>query len=227
VDGVSRPAGHRGSAVAAPRYGGQYCPIARALGVLGDRWTLLVVRELMAGEKRFTDLHRSLPPISPAVLTQRLREMAAEGLVETRDLPEPAARTVYTLTERGREAVPVLRALARFGMPLLDDPPDDLAMRPAGIINIALRLYYDAAAAAGVDERYLLRADGEEHILVSARGPAAPAGECDLVLESAARLWLEIRRGALTLEQALEQGLLQADGSPAALANFRRVFQVS
>jgi DNA-binding HxlR family transcriptional regulator len=223
---VSRPPARGASVAAASRYGGQYCPIARALGVLGDRWTLLIVRELMAGEKRFTDLHRGLPPISPAVLTQRLREMAGQGLVETRDLPEPAARTVYALTSRGREAVPVLRALARFGMPLLEDPPDDLAMRPAGIISIALRLYYDDDAAVGVDERYLLRADGEEHILASARGLAAPAGECDLVLESAARLWLDIRRETVTLDQALGQGLLQADGSHAALANFRRVFQI-
>ena len=78
------------------RYDEQYCPIARALDVLGDRWTLLILRDLVGSDQRFTDLRRRLPGIAPTLLTQRLRTMMAEGLVATKELPPPAARSVYT-----------------------------------------------------------------------------------------------------------------------------------
>src|SRR6476646_10207660 len=113
----------------------QYCPIARALDVLGDRWTLLILRELtMSGDRRFTDLRRSLPGIAPGLLSDRLRSLTEHGLVTTKELPPPAARTVYAVTPRGREAVPVLRALSRFGLPLLDPPgqgPEAEPVNPA------------------------------------------------------------------------------------------------
>src|SRR2546421_5058094 len=80
----------------------QFCPLARALDVLGERWTLLVVRELLLGPRRFSDLRAHLPGIAPALLTQRLRDLEAAGLVRRAELPPPAARTVYELTERGR-----------------------------------------------------------------------------------------------------------------------------
>jgi len=92
-----------------------YCPIARALDVLGERWTLLILRELAGGDQRFTDLKRLVVGIPPNVLSNRLKALVDEGVVETRELPPPAARTVYGLTGRGREAMPVLRALARWG----------------------------------------------------------------------------------------------------------------
>ena len=88
------------------RYDEQYCPIARALDVLGDRWTLLILRELVNGDQRFTDLRTNLPGIAPTVLTQRLRALTEEGLVTTKELPPPAARSVYTLTERGPSCRP-------------------------------------------------------------------------------------------------------------------------
>ena len=108
------------------RYDEQYCPIARALDVLGDRWTLLILRELVNGDQRFTDLRTNLPGIALTVLTQRLRALTDEGLVTTGKLPPPAARSVYTLTDRGRSTGPVLSALARWGMPL-PEPPDEVA----------------------------------------------------------------------------------------------------
>src|SRR5688500_11690563 len=93
----------------------QYCPIAVALDTLGDRWTLLILRDLSMGEQRFTDLKATLRGIAPNLLAERLRDLQADGLVEQRELPPPAARSVYAITDAGREAVPVLRALARFG----------------------------------------------------------------------------------------------------------------
>lgn len=95
---------------------GQACPVAHALDVLGERWALLVLRDLRLGPKRFSDLAAGLPGIAPTVLTQRLRDLVAHGVVERRTLPPPSAAGVYALTERGRELEPVFRALASWGM---------------------------------------------------------------------------------------------------------------
>ncbi len=96
-----------------------YCAVARALEILGERWTLLVVRELLTGPKRYADLVDGLPGIASNMLTDRLRGLADAGAVHQRRLPPPAASTVYELTERGRQLKPVLLALGAWGLPLL------------------------------------------------------------------------------------------------------------
>jgi DNA-binding HxlR family transcriptional regulator len=106
------------------RYG-QFCPIARSLDLLGDRWTLLVVRELLVGPQRYSDLLAHLPGMWSNLLGQRLRSLAAAGLVRRRTLPPPAARVVYELTERGRGLEPSLYELARWGLELLAEPGED------------------------------------------------------------------------------------------------------
>ena len=117
----------------------QYCPIARAVQVVGERWTLLVVRELVAGPKRYTDLVAGLPGIGTNVLATRLRELEAEGVVAKYRLPPPAASQVYELTERGRGLIPVLRSLAHWGAVALGPPPPDVALEPGWLLN-ALRM---------------------------------------------------------------------------------------
>ncbi|HEX8976711.1 MAG TPA: helix-turn-helix domain-containing protein [Solirubrobacteraceae bacterium] len=113
---------------------GDSCGIARALDRVGERWALLVVRELALGPKRFTDLRGGLPGVAPDILAQRLRDLEAAAVVHRRRLPPPAAARVYELTEWGRELVPVLLALGRWGSraPLPDRPralsPDALAL---------------------------------------------------------------------------------------------------
>ena len=104
---------------------GQYCPIAAGLDLIGDRWTLLIVRELSMGDRRFTDLRSALPGIAPNLLTERLRSLQALGLVAAVDLPPPAARSVYRLTEEGRRIEPVLRSVARFGTRYLAGDPSE------------------------------------------------------------------------------------------------------
>ena len=94
---------------------GDRCGVARALDLVGERWALLVVRELLLGPKRFTDLRAGLPNIGPDVLSQRLRELEQAGVVQRRTLPPPAASRVYELTDRGRELEPVVLALGRWG----------------------------------------------------------------------------------------------------------------
>jgi DNA-binding HxlR family transcriptional regulator len=91
------------------------CPVARTLDVIGERWALLVVRELLLGAQRFSDLRRALPRASSNMLTDRLRELEAHGVVRRRMLPPPAASCVYELTERGRELEPVVDAIGTWG----------------------------------------------------------------------------------------------------------------
>ena len=104
----------------------QYCAVARALDVVGDRWVLLIVRELMAfGPSRFSDLQRGLPGIASNLLAERLRSMETAGLIERHEAPAPIGSQVYQLTARGRELEDVLRALTRWGMGRMPSGPTD------------------------------------------------------------------------------------------------------
>jgi DNA-binding HxlR family transcriptional regulator len=207
------------------RYDQQYCPIARALDVLGDRWTLLILRELGLADQRFTELRRHLPGIAPTVLTQRLHELVDEGLVTTQ--PDPSSqRHVYAITDRGRDAAPILRALARWGMPLLEPRSDDQTLRPRAALSVAILSYYDAHAAAGIDERYRLDIDGETFTLSSVQGGGKARAAADVEIEGRAGTWIDIRQGRVTLKEARRQGLLRITGPARSIANFQRVFQI-
>jgi DNA-binding HxlR family transcriptional regulator len=99
----------------------QNCPIARGLDVLGERWTLLILREMVGGPRRYSDLRVELPGIATNLLADRLRELEEAGLIDCTKLPPPVARTVYTLSEAGwRKVPPVLQAIATFGLDLLE-----------------------------------------------------------------------------------------------------------
>ena len=101
---------------------GPYCPVARTLELVGERWTLLIVRELLVGPLRFTDLNAALEGIPRNLLADRLRHLEAHGIVTRQELPPPAARTVYALTGPGRELLPVIGALAQWGLTHLPPP---------------------------------------------------------------------------------------------------------
>jgi DNA-binding HxlR family transcriptional regulator len=139
----------------------QYCPIACSLGLIGERWTLLVVRELMHGPKRYTDLVDGLHGIGTNILAARLKELEAAGLVERRKLPPPAASNVYELTPTGRELRPVLHELARFGARLMGPPPLD-ALNPGWLVD-ALDLSLSPISPTG---RLAFRIGEEEASLV-------------------------------------------------------------
>ena len=101
---------------------GQYCPVAKTLELVGERWTLLIVRELLVEPKRFTDLHAALEGIPRNLLADRLRDLEAHGIVARQLLPPPAARTVYELTDAGRALLPVIGVLAQWGLAYLPPP---------------------------------------------------------------------------------------------------------
>jgi DNA-binding HxlR family transcriptional regulator len=207
-------------------YDEQYCPIARALDVLGGRWTLLILRELSIGDQRFTDLRTHLPGIAPTLLTQRLRAMTEEGLVESKELPPPAARSVYTITGRGLQAIPVIRALARWGMPILEPPDEDHPVRPWTAVLVAVAAYHDPVAAVGSDEFYEFRIGGERITLSSLTGRRRGSDHPDLVFESEAPVWIDMRQGRLTLAEAIEAGRVTVTGTKRSLGTFRKVFDI-
>jgi DNA-binding HxlR family transcriptional regulator len=112
-----------------------YCPVAHALDLIGERWALLVVRELMPGPKRYTDLAEHLPGIGTNILASRLRDLEAAGIVEKRTLPPPAASRVYQLTTYGHELRPVMRELALWGARSLGPPTDADELFPGWLEN--------------------------------------------------------------------------------------------
>src|ERR1700748_198825 len=128
----------------AKRTYGDSCGIARALDIVGERWALLVVRELVLGPKRFTDLRAGLPRVGPDMLAARLRELEEAGVVRRATLPSPAASKVYALTEWGGELAPVLLALGRWG----SRAPMRAGASPLGVdaAIVALETTFDAEA---------------------------------------------------------------------------------
>lgn len=155
-----------------------YCPIAHALGAVGERWTLLVIRELITGPKRYTDLACGLPGIGTNVLAARLKELEASGVVERRKLPPPAASTVYELTEHGYELRSVLHELARWGARTLGPPPPG-KLQP-GWLREALDIGLSPLAVPG---RLAFRIGEEEGSIVDGAGVAGIVEDADVLVE--------------------------------------------
>src|ERR1700682_2712556 len=133
----------------------QNCPIAKGLDVLGERWTLLILRELVGGPRRYGDLRGELPGIATNLLADRLRELEDAGLVARTELPPPVARTVYTLSDVGWQRVlPVLQSIARFGLDKIE--PDETALTPLNGFLAGVLLAVDPARGAHPDATYRL-----------------------------------------------------------------------
>jgi DNA-binding HxlR family transcriptional regulator len=171
--------------MATARTYGEHCAVARALDVVGERWALLVVRELLLGPKRFTDLSAGLPNAKPSVISHRLRELEEAGVVRRRKLAPPAGAWVYELTEDGQDLEPIVIALGNWGARVPTRPD---AVHGSDSLVLALKSRFDPDAAAGLDGRYELRlADDRYRIEVSQGGMTARRGELetpDAVIET-------------------------------------------
>ncbi len=201
----------------------QYCTIAAALDLVGDRWTLLILRELSFGEQRFTDLRSGLPGIASNLLTDRLRDLESRGLVEQHELPAPAARMVYRLTRSGTRIRPVLRSLAQFGLPYLDLPADHVIQPRMTVFGGAGSLF-DPVGAVGADLRVRFLLDGEEHWLEIRDGRLARADksrEPDLVFTGEAAGLIDYCRGTDLANLAPR---LEVAGTATARRTFERCF---
>jgi len=189
----------------------QYCSAARALDVVGDRWTLLIVRELLAGPRRYTDLHADLPGVSTDVLASRLKDMERDGLTTRRRLPPPGAAHVYELTSRGRRLLPVLQALGAWGQDELGERRPTDAVRAHWFALPLLR------ALEGQGIVHVRLEEGEFHLFAGAEdgpvygdGPAPAEPDARLVLDTDA--CTAIARGELSLADAVRDGRVTVTG---------------
>jgi DNA-binding HxlR family transcriptional regulator len=206
----------------------QFCPAARALDVVGERWALLIVRELLAGPKRYTDLQAGLPGIGPNVLAERLRRLEQAGVVRKRRLPPPAASTVYELTERGAELRAVLNALFDWGLQLLGDVTDADAVKASYWLPALQMAGRRDALPADVEDTYEFRI-GEEIVTVTARAGSIDASSGaavspDLVLKTDERTFAALGSGRVTPEHAVESGRLEVEGDPSAAERCAAIF---
>ena len=162
------------------RHYDQYCPIAHALDLVGDRWALLVARELMHGPKRYTDLVERLPGIGTNILASRLRELEECGVVQRRTLPPPAASRVYELTDYGRELRPAMRELAIWGARSLGPPTPEIGLFEGWLAN-AVDIVLAPVAPPG---RFEFRVGSEIASLVDGEVLAGSIEDPDVVVEA-------------------------------------------
>jgi DNA-binding HxlR family transcriptional regulator len=190
----------------------QYCAVAKGLDVIGDRWSLLIVRELLLlGACRYTDLRNGLPGIATNLLAERLRQLEDAGIVSREEAPPPVATALFRLTERGAELRPVLQELQRWGMPYMSaGPAPDDEFRSRWTTWAAELSLIDREPEAGPIALRLLT--GEEPMTIRAEGGTvicAPgdAGGADATLEGEPLLVLGLLTGAFDLNAARTLGL--------------------
>jgi DNA-binding HxlR family transcriptional regulator len=210
----------------------QYCPLARALDLLGERWTLLVIRDLLSGPKRYSDLNRGLPGLATDLLTERLRALEEAGIVRRRELPPPAAATVYELTDRGRELEQPIFALARFGLGLLGESPDPGADPRPEQLGLLLRLLFKPERAPSEPETWVFESDGAKLALtVSNEGVTLHQGADAVPDDPRARFIGAISTiyglvvGRLDVAKARADGRLKVEGDQRALGRMQAAFQ--
>jgi DNA-binding HxlR family transcriptional regulator len=209
---------------------GQFCGLVRALEIVGERWALLIVRDLLVSPRRFTDLRQGLPRIPSNILSARLKEFEQAGIVQRRLLPRPAGAVVYELTPYGHELEEVVLRLGRWGAKSLTEPgPDDIVTVDALIM--AMRSTFRPEAAPDQDVGYELRVGDavlhmriEGGLLKVAQGPLPGA---DLVIETGPAV-KALMAGELSPADAIANGSVRLKGksAPKLLARFVNTFRI-
>ena len=202
----------------------RYCPMAHALDLVGERWTLLIVRELLLGPRRYTDLAEHLPGIGTNILAARLKDLEAGGIVEKRRLPPPAASQVYELTPYGRELKAVVRSLAVWGVRSMG-PPEPGCLH-AGWLESGVDLFFAPGAPEG---RFVFRVGDEVASLVDGTAYAGPVDDPDVEVEcdgtALYHLFFERRFDGVTVDgdRELLERLLDTATAPFAETGVRPV----
>lgn len=207
----------------------QYCPVAHALDLVGERWSLLIVRELQNGPLRYTDLAAALPGCGTNILAARLKDLGAADIVRKTKLPPPAAVSVYELTDYGAELEETLGALGRWGARSLGPPASGDVLRPGWSIN-AVRRTIRPEATREFEGRYELRLGDDEVTTVrihdgevaATAGTAGP--DVDLVIEADPPTMFELAAKTLTAREAVESGRVTIDGELDELERFVELF---
>jgi DNA-binding HxlR family transcriptional regulator len=206
---------------------GQYCAVAKALDAVGDRWTLLIVRELLlAGPSRYTDLRNGLPGIATNLLADRLRELEQAGIVHSEAAPPPVATTLYRLTERGAALEPLVLELGRWGSPLMVAGPAEGDDFRSHWLSFPVTEYLRDVAPDGPPASIELRT-GAQPVTIEARDGSlqlkqGAVEDPDLILSAPPHVLLGVFTGQLDLAAARSRGL-KAQGDRALLERIRPV----
>ena len=214
----------------------QFCPLARATEVLGERWTLLIVRELFVGPQRFSDLGRRLPGVSSSVLSSRVRSLEEDGVLVRRQLPPPAASTVFELTELGRALLPVVIAMSAWGLRRLEPPRPGDHYEPSWL-RLGLMIIRNPGPSP--ERRFCLRCpDGDAELVIHVAGgpdgtrvdePDAappPADEVDATLRAEASALLGVLSGSNDLASSIESGAIEVSGNVEAVSDLPALFSI-
>ena len=200
---------------------GQACSVARFLDRLGSRWTLLIVRDLLVGPRRFKELLANAPTMGPNLLTSRLQELVELGIAEKDG-------HTYLLTEAGRDLEPVILAMSRWSLSHLEIDPDDPGKTRPDLLVVAFRAAFNPSLAEGIEDEYEFRIDDvtffariEQGELTTELGSAA---DPDFVLEASSETFDLIGGGALDIGDAEDQGRVAVTGSRAAFNRFVKMF---
>lgn len=207
---------------------GQYCGFSRALELVGERWALLIVRDLLVGPKRFSDLQRGLPGIPSNILTARLKELEEAEIVRRRLMPRPSGAVVYELTEAGRALEEPVISLGRWGAKRLGEPRAGETVTEDSIAAALLSTFRpEAASRANVSYELRLgevvvHAQVRNRTVTVGRGPLPKA---DLIIEAGPGIRALMAR-EITPEEALKKKIVRVIGDPKLLALFAKLFQI-
>jgi len=213
--------------MSARRYG-QFCGVTRALEIVGERWALLIIRDLLVSPKRFTDLRQGLPRIPTNILSTRLKELEEAGVVRRRVLPRPSGAVVYELTEYGQQLDEIVMALGRWGAQRLGEPgPEDIVTEDSMIM--AMRSTFHPEAAVGRNVRYQLNLGQIViHMDIDNGDLQVGSGEAedrDIVIEAGPAI-KALMAGEITPDEALAEGSVKVTGDPDLLKQFAETFYI-
>jgi DNA-binding HxlR family transcriptional regulator/putative sterol carrier protein len=206
---------------------GQYCGLARALDLVGSRWSLLIVRELLDGPRRFTYLEQRLDGIPTNILSTRLRELEDGGVIERTLQPRPFGSVVYGLTPYGKALEKSLLTLGLWGAQSLGRPPEGFASSLSSI-TFPLRAMFQEETQG--EHRFQIRR-GDDYLNVGVSHgkvsfPSDPDFEPDVILEMPAGLLLAIVKGYESFDSAIESGRLKIDGPINEARQFFEIFKM-
>jgi DNA-binding HxlR family transcriptional regulator len=205
----------------------QFCALAYALDFVGNRWTLLIIRELLIGPRRYKDLLDGMPGISTNLLSERLKTLEQQGILHRRILSPPAGSTVYELTSLGRTLEKSMLELGRWGSQFLPTSLERDALPSFGGIALAIKAFFHPEQAQGVNETYELHLGNEALQVHIKEGEIQVrqgiALDADVVFHTDMRSYLGLFTGQIRPDEAISDGLIRIEGDPGALSRFLNV----
>src|SRR4051794_9554155 len=205
----------------------QFCGLAYALDMVGERWTILIARELFAGPRRFKDLMVGLPGISSNLLAERLKQLEQQGVIRHRTLPPPAGSAVYELTATGQALEQALLELGKWGSQFVPPSMEGASVLHLGSYALTLKTFFRPELAQGIDETYALHI-GDEVLQAQIKAGQIHVQQgqpwrADLVLHSDIQSFLEVFSGQLQPDQAISSGQVRIEGDPGALSRLLKI----